>query len=98
MEGREQEREGRMSSEQEEGFHVALPWSLFPEVFTRCFGSMVWVGPDSYRKIRSAQSCSYFQLLLLFCEFHVRVKELAKHTQMACTVFWRWRYYHINFS
>lgn len=42
MEGREQEWEGWMSSEQEEGFHAALPWSLFPEVFTRCFGSMGW--------------------------------------------------------
>lgn len=42
MEGREQEWEGWMSSEQEEGFHVALPWSLFLEVFTRCFGSMGW--------------------------------------------------------
>lgn len=41
MEGREQEWEGRMSSEQEENFHVVLPWSLFPEVFTQHFEFMV---------------------------------------------------------
>lgn len=64
MEGREQEWGGRMSSEQEEDFLVALPWSLFPEELRRCSESMGWWAqtPTEKSDVLSA-SCTFSSYL-----------------------------------